>query len=123
MSVDIGVDILTSKGNEVFKIQVKTRNVSKKHDAFFFNLRIASFDRHNQGRTFYIFVLREGDAKLNYLILPLHELERSIEQEFVHIVGKGKLYRITIRKRGSKIFLGRKENEVSWFLNNWDVIK
>lgn len=122
MSVDTGMDILATKENEVFNIQVKTRNVSKTHNAFFFNIRIASFERHNAGRTFYVFVLREA-GKLDHLILPLHEVEKAIEQEFVHVVGEGKLYRITITRRQDKIYLGRRENDVSYYLNRWEVIK
>lgn len=122
MSVDVGVDILATKNNETYNIQVKTRNISERHNAFHFNLRIASFERHNAGRTFYIFVLREN-GKLDYLILPLHEIEKSIEQEFIHIVGKGKLYRITIKRRNSRVYLGRMENDVSYYVNRWDVIK
>lgn len=122
MSVDVGVDIMASKSNETFNIQVKTRNISKQHSAFHFNLRIVSFERHNAGRTFYIFILREN-GKLDYLILPLHEIEKSIEAEFIHVVGNGKLYRITIKKRDSKIYLGRKENDVTYYLNRWEVIK
>jgi hypothetical protein len=122
LSVDVGIDIIATKNNETFNIQVKTRNISKKQDAFFFNLTIASFERHNAGRTFYIFVLREK-GRLNYLILPLHEIEKSIEEEYIHTVGKGKLYRITIRKKNEKVYLGRKENDVSYYLNRWDAIK
>lgn len=122
MSVDVGVDIVATKNNEVFNIQVKTRNISKHNEAFHFNLRIVSFERHNAGRTFYIFILREK-GKLDYLILPLYEIEKSIEEEFIHIVGKGKLYRITVKKRDSKVYLGRKENNVSFYLNRWETIK
>lgn len=122
MSVDVGVDIVASKNNDVFNIQVKTRNISKKHDAFHFNLRIVSFERHNAGRTFYVFILREG-GKLNYIILPLNEIEKSIDEEFIHVVGNGKLYRITIKKRDNRIYLGRKENDVSYYLNKWETIK
>jgi len=122
MSVDVGVDIVATKDNETFNIQIKTRNISKKHDAFHFNLRIASFERHNAGRTFYVFILREN-SKLDYLILPLHQVEKSIDEEFIHVVGKGKLYRITIKKRDGKVYLGRQENNVSYYLNHWDIIK
>jgi len=121
MSVDTGVDILATKDNEVFSIQVKTRNISK-HNSFDFNLRIVSFERHSTGRTFYIFLLRENST-LDYIILPLHELEKAIEQDFVNVVGKGKLYRIRITKRQNKIFLGRRENDVTYYLNRWEVIK
>lgn len=122
MSVDVGVDIMANKNNGVFNIQVKTRNISTKHNAFYFNLRIISFERHSAGRTFYIFILREN-GKLDYLILPFNEIEKSIEEEFIHVVGNGKLYRITIKKRDGKICLGRNENDVSYYLNRWDVIK
>src|SRR3989338_6338042 len=118
MSVDVGVDIVATKNNEIYNIQVKTRNISKRHDAFHFNLRIVSFERHNAGRTFYVFVLRES-GKLDYLVLPLHQVEKSIEEEFIHVVGKGKLYRITIKRRDDKVYLGRKENDVSYYLNRW----
>ena len=66
-----------TKDNETFNIQIKTRNISKKHEAFYFNLRIASFERHNAGRTFYIFILREN-SKLDYLILPLHRKYETV---------------------------------------------
>ena len=122
MSVDTGIDILATRENETFNIQVTTRNISKRHDAFHFNIRIASFERHSAGRTFYIFLLRENH-ELDFLILPLHEVEKVIEQDFVHVVGKGKLYRLTIRRRQNKIYLGRKENEVSYYLNHWEIIK
>jgi Holliday junction resolvase len=122
MSVDIGVDIMASKNNKTFNIQVKTRNISKKYDAFHFNLRIVSFERHNAGGTFYIFILRES-GKLDYLILPLNEIEKSIEEEFINVVGKGKLYRITIKRRNQKVYLGRRENDVSYYINRWDIIK
>lgn len=45
------------------------------------------------------------------------------DEEFIHVVGKGKLYRITIKKRGGKVYLGRQENDVSYYLNHWDIVK
>lgn len=122
MEVDTGVDILATKENEVFNLQVKTRNVSKRHDAYFFNIRIASFERHNSGRTFYIFLLR-NKGKLDYLILPLVEIEKNIDQDFIKVVGNGKIYRVTIKERDGKICLGRNENDVTYYLNQWEVIK
>jgi hypothetical protein len=122
MAVDTGIDILATKDNKTFNLQVKTRNISARHHAFFFNIRIASFERHNAAGTFYVFILRQN-SKLEYLILPLHELEKYIEQEFVHVVGKGKLYRVTIKVRDGKVRLGRKENDVTYYKNKWDLIK
>lgn len=122
MSVDTGIDILATKESKVFSLQVKTRNISTRNNAYFFNVRIASFERSNAGGTFYVFILRKS-SHLKYLILPLHELEKYIEQEFVHVVGKGKLYRVTITVRDERVCLGRRVNDVSYYLDRWEVIK
>jgi hypothetical protein len=124
MSVDTGVDIVAIKDNFTFNIQVKTRNISSRGDSYHFNIRIISFKRHNNNSVYYIFILRDTKKqKLNYLVLPLNELEKSIENNFVSIVGKGKLYRVTIKERNGKFYLGRAENDLTFYLNRWDIIK
>jgi len=122
MAVDIGVDILATKNSETFHLQVKTRNISQRHDAFHFNVRIAAFERHQTGKTFYIFILREKRT-LDYVILPLPEIEKAIKKELVHVVGKGKLYRVTITRRRGRVYLGKQENDVTYYLNRWEIIK
>jgi hypothetical protein len=53
----------------------------------------------------------------------LYELEQYIAQEFVHVVGKGKPYRVTITVRDGRVRLGRREIDVTCYLNRWETIK
>jgi len=32
-------------------------------------------------------------------------------------------YRVNVRIRNGKLYLGNKENEMSYFMNNWNLIK
>jgi Holliday junction resolvase len=119
MSVDVGVDISAIKDNKFFGIQVKTSN-SNKFDVYNFHIRKVSFERHNQGNIFYIFVLRQKENK--FLILPSSEVERKIKEGAVYEVNNQTGYALTIKIREGKIFLGG-GHDMSYFLNNWDLIK
>lgn len=121
MSVDVGMDIVATKDNQLFGIQVKTANLNK-FDTYVFDVRRVSFDRHNTGSVFYIFVLHE-DSTNQFLILPYHEMEKKVHEKAILEVGHGKRYRINIKIRDKKIYLGNKEHEMSYYLNNWNIIK
>lgn len=121
MSVDVGIDIIAVKNNLLYGIQVKTSNLN--HFAtYVFDIRKISFERHNTGNIFYIFVLhgKEGNS---FLILPFSEIERKIHDKAILEVDHGKRYRVNIKFRDGKIYLGSKNHEMGYFLNNWDLIK
>ena len=120
MDVDEGLDIVATKERNLYNIQVKTSNESKiwTHIS---DIRISSFEKHNRNNTYYIFVLR--GKKTDFLILPYHEIQKNIDQENILVINKNTRYRVNIRVREDKIYLGNKENEVSYYLNNWDLIK
>lgn len=120
MSVDTGIDISAIKGNKFFGIQVKTSNFNK-FDVYNFHIRRVSFDRHNQGNTFYVFVLR-GIKDNKYLILPSGEVEKKIKEKAIYEVNNKTGYVLLIKIRDGKIYLGSK-HDMSYFLNNWDLIK
>ncbi len=119
MSVDVGVDISAIKDNKFFGIQVKTSNINK-FDVYNFHIRKVSFDRHNQGNIFYIFVLRGGENK--FLILSSSDVERKIKEGAIYAVNNNTGYALLIKIRDNKIFLGSK-HDMSYFLDNWDLIK
>ena len=119
MSVDVGVDISAIKDNKFFGIQVKTSN-SNKFDVYNFHIRRVSFERHNQGNIFYIFVLRQKENK--FVILPSSEIERKIKEGAVYAVNNQTGYALTIKIREGKIFLGG-GHDMSYFLDNWELIK
>jgi len=121
MSVDVGVDIVATIEGKMFGIQVKTSNLNS-FNTYVFDIRKVSFERHNTGNVFYIFVLH-GEDKDNFLILPVHELEKLVDKKVILEVGQGKRYRVNIKFRDGKVYLGTMNNEMDYYLNNWKIIK
>lgn len=121
MSVDMGVDIVAVKENQLFGIQVKTANINR-FNIYVFNIRKVSFRRNSNGNVYYIFVLH-GEDKNQFLILPFHEIERKVYEKAISEIGHGKSYRVNIKLRNDKVYLGNIGHEMGYFLNNWDLIK
>lgn len=121
MSVDVGMDIIATKNNQLFSIQVKTSNLNK-FDTYVFDVRKVSFERHDSGNIYYVFVLH-GEKGNNFLILPFHEMEKKLHERAILEVGHGKRYRVNIKFRDSNVFLGNMDHQVNYYLNNWEIIK
>jgi hypothetical protein len=121
MSVDVGMDIIATKENSLFSVQVKTSNLNS-FDTYVFDVRKVSFERHDSGNIYYVFVLH-GEKGNDFLILPYHEMEKKVHERAILEVGHGKRYRVNIKFRGGNIYLGNKDNEMNYYLNNWDIIK
>ena len=121
MSVDVGMDIVAVKENTLYGVQVKTANINK-FDTYVFDVRRVSFERHSSGNIFYIFVLR-GQEEKHFLILPFHEMEKKVHEKAILEILKGSKYRVTIKFREGKVYLGSLNHEMGYFLDNWSVIK
>ena len=121
MSVDVGMDIVAVKENQLFGIQVKTSNLNR-FGIYVFDIRKVSFERHSNGNVFYIFVLH-GEQKNNFLILPFHEVEKKVHEKAILEVGHGRRYRVNIKFRNKKIYIGNMNHEIGYFLDNWGLIK
>lgn len=121
MSVDVGMDIIATKENKLFSVQVKTSNLNS-FDTYVFDVRKVSFERHDSGNIYYVFVLH-GEKGNDFLVLPYHEMEKKVHEKAILEVGHGKRYRVNIKFRNGNIYLGNKDNEMNYFLNNWDIIK
>ena len=121
MSVDRGIDIIAIKNKRLFRIQVKTANLNKSK-AFGFDIGKTSFERHDAGDIFYVFVLRCAD-KTDFLILPFYEMEKKVYEKAIFLVGQTPRLRVNIRLREDGTFLGSKGNQMDYYLNNWNVIK
>ena len=121
MSVDVGVDISAIKENKFFGIQVKTARKNN-FNTYSFHIRKKSFDRFNQGNIFYILVLRDG-LKNSFLILPANEVEKKIKENAIFTVNNNTGYALNVKFRDEKIYLGNTEHEMSYFLDNWNLIK
>lgn len=84
MSVDVGIDIVAVKENQLFGIQVKTSNLNR-FDTYVFDIRKVSFERHSNGNVYYIFVLH-GEKKNNFLIYLFMKLKRkSMKKLFLRL--------------------------------------
>ena len=121
MSVDVGVDISAIKDNKFFGIQVKTARKNNS-EIYNFHIRHKSFERFNQGNIFYILVLRD-DIKNSFLILPASEVEKRIKEGSIFTVNNKTGYALNIKFRNGKFYLGNKNHEMGYFLNNWNLIK
>jgi len=120
MSVDEGLDIVATKKERLYNIQVKT-STENKFNYYVFDLRISSFEKHNRNNTFYIFVLKGKET--NFLVLPYFEIQKNIDQKNILVVDKNTRYRVNIRIRDGMLYLGNKENNMSYFMNNWSLVK
>lgn len=121
MAVDDGIDIVASKDNKYFHIQVKTANISDSNKyVFTFNQR--SYDSKDSSSTYYILVMRTftGISYMNnFLIFPNSEIRRLID---AGIISKGEKFSCRIEQdKSGRYLLNTKEN-VSWALNRFNII-
>jgi Holliday junction resolvase len=120
MSVDVGVDISAIKNGQFFGIQVKTSQKNS-NDIYNFHIRKKSFERFNQGNIFYILVLRDN-KKAKFIILPSSEIERRIKEGAIFAVNNKTGYALSVKVRDEKIYLGNKNHDMKYFLDNWGLI-
>jgi hypothetical protein len=121
MNVDEGLDIVATKEGKLFNIQVKTSNENR-FNRYVSDIRATSFEKHNTSNTFYIFILR-GKNDTRFLIFPYNEMQKFLDQKTILSVNKKTRYRVNISLRDGKIYLGNQNNEVSYYLSKWNLIK
>jgi len=90
--------------------------------------RKKSFDRFNQENIFYILVLRDGlkirdGLKNSFFILPSNEVEKKIKENAIFTVNNNSGYALNVKFRDQKIYLGNTDHEMSYFLDDWNLIK
>lgn len=121
MGVDEGIDLVASREGRTFHIQVKTSTWKPPND-YIADIRKSSFERYSSSDTFYVFVLRNRDLINDFLVVTYHRMKEFIDKEVVHEINSNTKYRFAIKIRDSSIYIGNKENDVSYFLNNWKII-
>lgn len=68
MSVDDGIDVVASRNNKFFHIQVKTAT-RQPGGKYLFTINPASFKKYHAAGVFYVFVLRHG-LRNEFIIIP-----------------------------------------------------
>ncbi len=123
MTVDDGIDIVASKGDSYFHIQVKTANVTTSNNKFQFKITKRAFASKDASATFYALVLRVSENSRNiceHLILPSNEIRRLVDKG---VVKDGDAMTLSVdRERGNRFILNKTE-DVTWALNRFDNIK
>lgn len=85
MVVDHGVDIIASKNDQYFHIQVKTANPNATN-GFNFKIKQDIFQAHDNSKTFYVFVVRRivsGRQLSDYVILPSNIIRHLIDSKTI----------------------------------------
>jgi hypothetical protein len=122
MTVDDGIDIVASKLDSYFHIQVKTSNVSAQ-SKYQFKITKRAFGSKDASSTFYVLVMRVTEDSRNgceHLVLPSSEIRRLVDKS---VVRDGETMSISIdRERGGRFILNSDE-DVSWALNRFDNVK
>jgi hypothetical protein len=114
MTVDDGIDVVASKDNQYFHIQVKTANRSE-NGVFGFTVKKNSFKAKDSFQTFYIFVLRDRAPHRytnDYVIFPSSQIRQLVE---VGIIKDGASLSIRLNKdsRGRFILNGQQDVTIS----------
>ncbi len=123
MTVDDGIDIVASKNNKYFHIQVKTSNSQEGSNKFQFKIIREKFDQMSSGNIFYIFVLRRSDNKRHFndfVVLSSPEIKSFIDRGIIR-ASKSLNIRVEAQKQG-KFSLNGNEN-ISGSVNKFNRIK
>ena len=127
--VDDGADILAVREGAVFSIQVKTafRNIGK--NRWMFNVGSLQKSpsipllKKGEGEIVYVFVLIEDAGEpYNFLIMPFSEVKKQAKANNIYYHKSTGRYRANVYLRDEKVSLGNLKNDVTEFLNAWELL-
>lgn len=122
MSVDTGVDIVATKDNKLFGIQVKTATLSK-NNTYIFDIRKTSFQNAAAGNIFYVFVIHDRQKiSSTFIVLPYHHVNQYISENAISTIINGERYRLTVKVHDGKFYTVSKNKDLSYFVNNWNIV-
>lgn len=125
MLIDDGVDIVASKDNTYFYVQVKTTYI--RENRIYCHINERSYDRHIQSQMRYIIVARykDGEADRNmFFVFNNNDIDRLIFGGFIKRGENNISIKIKFHERtGAPILYdGREETDASYHLNNFKLI-
>jgi hypothetical protein len=122
MTVDDGIDIVASKDNQYFHIQVKTSSAKTKKDEFSFSVKQERFNQKFSGKTFYVFVMRRSDGSRyfnDFIVLSSPEVKSLIDRQIIKKTASLS-FRIRVEKP-YKYILNKKE-DIAYSVNKFNRI-
>lgn len=115
-TIDDGIDIKAGKpGSHHFDIQVKTAT-RRTGDRYTVTIKKKPFSNNDRPYMYYVFVLRNTDNTLDFVMMSSKDLKKMIKRENVTENKAG--YSAIFTKKGDGIFLGSRD--VSSYRNDWD---
>ena len=122
MSVDVGMDVIATKRNRLFSLQVKTANLSSTN-TYEYDVRKVALERDYTGSVFYVFVMIDEEGGKSVVILPALKMDELIHSKSIGFVPSHDKFRVTLKVRKDEIFIRTLDNPIDYFWNNWDIIR
>lgn len=128
MMVDEGIDLVASKNNVFFYIQVKTKNVEEKN-RFYFQIKQDRFDSFVGTQIRYILVARcffKGEERNLFFTFTNNDIQRFMFHGFIPQPAEGSnnlSIKIEFDQRTGKAYIydGKGRQDVSFNMNNFNL--
>lgn len=118
-NVDEGIDVIAVRGAHMAHIQVKT--ASNRKGRYTYDLARKAYEKNRLENMYYVFVLLDG-SQARFVVMPYHELAKQISQGNLRHIPKGAKYRAVITLRDGSVSLGRANNDIVHYLDNWGTL-
>jgi hypothetical protein len=129
MSVDEGMDIVATKDDQLYELQVKTaktypKKTGQKTLKFAYDIREATMGKNLDRLIFYTFVCIL-DETYYFFTVPLSVIHNYIELGLIRKDAKRKKFKVFINKKEDMFYMGRAEEsaKLGIYLNNWNLVK
>ena len=119
MPVDSWADILATKNNELFNIQVKTSHLWQ-DSVYRFFIKNSSFQRYNTTNMYYVFVIIGADKNRDYVIIPSFNIHWMIWAN--QITKWQQWYAVWIRYQNNNKISLTNGVDLTHYLNKWSWI-
>lgn len=117
MSVDEGIDIVASKHNKYFHIQVKS-STERAAGTFGFQIKRKAFELNQSAQTYYVFVMRKS-LSCFFAILPYSHLENL---RMTNVISKQGDLSINIAADNNWKRFSLNGVDITGWINNFEVI-
>jgi len=118
MTVDEGIDIVASKDNKYFHVQVKA-SAERSNGVFGFQVKRKAFELNHSAQTYYVFVMRKN-LSCYFAVLPSSHLENL---RMTNIIGGQNDLSITITADDKSKQFSLNGSDITGWVNNFGVIR
>ncbi|MDB5890077.1 MAG: hypothetical protein JWP47_908 [Polaromonas sp.] len=120
MAVDTGIDIVASKDNLYFHLQVKAATPRASDGKFAFSVKHSSFTAHDKSATYYVFVMRYPNGNV-FAVLPSGHLAMQRKLGIIRESDSSLSFTISDDGKGKAFTLNGVQ--ITPFINAFGIIK